>query len=207
VAAADRFLPDADLTVTELALVEADAASTYAAIEAADVSGDRVLSLLGGLTDLDQRLAGSPMRPKRLGELLGPELGFVSLAAEPGLLRVVGLAARYSPFDRGVEHLEPEAFETFAEPGHVKAAIGFALHPQGEGQTLVTCDVRVRATDEDTRSTLHATEFVVGPTLRHLCRRLVELVRQQAESGSGPQHAQRGDGDRDQGDAGDLDAG
>jgi hypothetical protein len=208
VAAAERFLPDPDLTVIELALVEADAARTYAAIDDADVSGDRLLGVLGGLMDLDKRLGGSPVRPKKLGELLGPELGFVSLADEPGSLRAVGLAARYSPFHRGVERLDPGAFGTFDEPGHVKAAIAFALHPQDDGHTLLTCDVRVGATDEDTRSTLHTTEFVVGPALRHLCRRLLELVKQQAESGSdGAQGAEGGDGDRDQGDARDLDAG
>ena len=207
-AAAERFLPDPDLTVTELALVEADPARTYAAIDDADVSVDRLLGVLGGLTDLDKRLAGSPVPPKKLGELLGPDLGFVSLADEPGSLRAVGLAARYSPFDRGVEHLEPGAFGTFDEPGHVKAAIGFALHPQGDGHTLLTCDVRVRATDDDTRSTLRTTEFLVGPALRHLCRRLLELVKQQAESGSdGAQDAEGGDGERDQGDAGNLNAG
>ena len=207
-AAAERFLPDPDLTVTELALVEADAARTFGAIDDADVSGDRLLGVLGGLVDLDKRLAGSSGRPKKLGELLGPELGFVPLAEEPGSLRAVGLAARYSPFDRGVERLDPGAFGTFDEPGHIKAAIGFVLHPQDDGHTLLTCDVRVRATDDDTRSTLRTTEFLVGPALRHLCRRLLELVKQQAESSSdGTQDAEGGDRDRDQGDAGDLDAG
>jgi hypothetical protein len=208
VAAAERFLPDPDLTVTELALLEADAARTFGAIDDADVSGDRLLGVLGGLVDLDKRLAGSSGRPKKLGELLGPELGFVPLAEEPGSLRAVGLAARYSPFDRGVERLDPGAFGTFDEPGHIKAAIGFVLHPQDDGHTLLTCDVRVRATDDDTRSTLRTTEFLVGPALRHLCRRLLELVKQQAESSSdGTQDAEGGDRDRDQGDAGDLDAG
>ena len=95
-AATERFLPDPDLTVTELALVEADPARTYAAIDDADVSVDRLLGVLGGLTDLDKRLAGSTVRPKKLGKLLGSELGFVPLADEPGSLRAVGLAARYS---------------------------------------------------------------------------------------------------------------
>src|SRR5204862_35878 len=82
-ASADRFLPDADLAAAELVLVAADPDVTYAAIDAADVSGDRLLGVLGGLTDLDKRLAGSAVRPKKLGELLGSELGFVPLANEP----------------------------------------------------------------------------------------------------------------------------
>jgi hypothetical protein len=201
VAAGDRFLPDADLAVTELVLVGADPDTTYAAIDTADVSGDRLLGVLGGLTDLDQRLAGSAVRPKRLGELLGPDLGFVWLADEPGRLRAVGLAARYSAFDRGVEQLEPDAFASFDEPGHVKAILAFSLHAQSDGQTLLTCDARVRATDEDTRSTLKATSFLVMPTARLLCRRLLELVRSRAEGAEG------GDGDRDQGEPDRLPAG
>jgi len=197
VAAGDRFLPDADLAVTELVLVAADPDATYAAIDAADVSGDRLLGVLGGLTDLDRRLAGSATAPKRLGELLGPGLGFVPLADEPGKLRAVGLAARYSPFDRGVARLEPGAFETFDEPGHVKAVLGFWLHRQQDGHTLLTCDVRVRGTDADTRSTLETTSFLVTPAARTLCRRLLELVRSCAEGGeSGDGHGDQRDPDR-----------
>ena len=195
----DRFLADVDESVSEHTLVAAGAERTYAAIGAANVSGDRLLGALGGLTDLAERMAGHDVRPRTLGELLGPELGFVSLADEPGSARIVGLVARYSPFDRGVERLEPAAFEPYAEPGHVKATIGFVLHPQGGDRTLVSCDVHIRATDDDTRSTLHATWFIAGPCLRMLVRRLLELIRSEAESG--PERAQRGDGDGDHHDA------
>jgi hypothetical protein len=207
VAAGDRFLPNADLAVTELALVEADANATYAALDGADVSGDRLLGVLGSLTELDRLLAGSGTPPKTLGQLLGPELGFVRLADEPGRLRAVGLAARYSPFDRAVERLEPDAFAGFDRPGYVKAVLGFSLRAQNDGRTLLSCDARVRATDDDTRSTLHAASFMVAPGARLLCRRLVELVRQQAEARLGPEGAEDGDRGRDQRDTGDLSAG
>lgn len=206
-AAGDRFLPGADLAVTALVLVAADAETTYAAIGAADVSGDRLLSGLDGLTDLDRRLAGSVARPRKLGELLGPELGFVTLAAERGRLHAVGLAARYNPFERRVERLEPDTFASFEEPGYVKIVLGFSLHAQRDVQTLLSSDARVRATDDETRSALEATSFLVAPGLRLLCRRLLELVKQQAEAGSGPQGAEGGDGDRDQRDADRLAAG
>jgi len=208
VSVADRFLPDPDLTVTEISLVDADPASTYAAIDQADVSSDRLLGVLGGFVDLDKLLAGSRVRPKKLGELLGSELGFVPLAEDPPLLRVAGLVGRYSPFDRGVVRLEPGAFASFDVPGHVKTTVVFSLRPQSDGNTLLTCDVRARATDDDTRSTLRATQFMVLPAARMLCRRLLDLVKQQAEGGSlGTQRAEGGDGNRDQDDAGDLDAG
>jgi hypothetical protein len=201
VAAGDRFLPDADLAVTELVLVAADPEATYAAIDAADVSGDRLLGVLGSLTDLDRRLAGSAVRPKTLGELLGPGLGFVPLSDEPGKLRAVGLAGRYSAFDRSLRRLDPASFVSFDEPGNVKVVVAFWLHQQNDGQTLLTCDARARATDDDTRSTLEATSFLVVPAARQLCRRLLELVKSRAEG------AEDGDGDGDQRDADRLPAG
>jgi hypothetical protein len=85
--------------------------------------------------------------------------------------------------------------------------IDFSLRPQDGGRTLLTVDVRIRATDDETRSTLQATEFMVAPALRLLCRRLLELVKQRAEDGSGAEGAEGGDGDRDQHDADRLPAG
>jgi len=171
-------------SISEHTLVSADATRTYVALTAADVSGDRLLGALGGLTDLAERLGGESVRPRSLGELLGPELGFVTLADEPGAARAVGLVIRFSAFDRGVERIEPAGFEGFAEPGHVKVAIGFTLESQGGDRTFLTCDLRAHATDDDTRSTLHSTWFFAGPALRLLVRRLLALVRNAAESGA-----------------------
>ena len=50
-AATDRFLPQADETVTEHVVVAADSARTYAAIGDADISSDRFVGLVGGLDD------------------------------------------------------------------------------------------------------------------------------------------------------------
>jgi len=178
------FLPDPDESVTEHTIVDADAERTYAAIGRAEISGDRLLVLLGGVTGFADRLAGASVRPRTLDELLGPELGFVSLADEPGTARIVGLAARYNPFDRGVARLAPEQFASFDEPEHLKAVVAFSLHPQDGGRTLLSCEMLIRATDDDTRSTLHTAWFVVGAGLRTLVRRLLELIKDEAERSS-----------------------
>src|SRR6266568_2756638 len=99
-------MPDPDESVTEHTLVAADAARTYAAIGSAEVSSDRVLGLLGGLTDLADRMGGAEVRSKSLDELLGPELGFVALEDEPRAARTFGLVLRYNAFERGVERLD-----------------------------------------------------------------------------------------------------
>jgi hypothetical protein len=196
---------DADESVSGHTLVSAGAERTFAAIGEADVSGDRLLGALGGLTNLAERLGGEAVRARTLGELLGPELGFVTLRDEPGSAREAGLVIRYSAFDRGVERLEPGAFDAFSEPGHLKVVVGFTLESQGGDRTFLTCDVRVRATDDDTRSTLSSTWFFARPALGMLVRRLLELVRTTAESG--PQPAQGGDGAGDHDDAEHLRAG
>jgi hypothetical protein len=182
------FLPDADEFVVEHTVVDAGPSHAYTAIGRADVSGNRLLGLLGGVADLVDRMAGAAVQPKTLDELLGPDFGFVPLADEPGTLRVAGVVVRYSLFDRGVERLAPEQFASFAEPGHLKAVIAFSLRPQDGGRTLLSCEARVRATDEDTRSTLHTSWFVVGAGFRMLARRLLELIKAEAErsSSSGP---------------------
>jgi len=200
----ERVMAQVDESVAEHVLVDADPARTYAAVGGTEISGDRVLGLLGGLTDLADRMGGVSLPAKTLGELLGPELGFVILADESESGRIVGIAVRYSPFERAVERLTAEQFAGFDEPGYLKSVAAFSVTAQDGGRTLLTCEVRVQATDDDTRSTLRTTWFVVGAGLRMLLRRLLELIRTEAERQSGAQGAEHGDGDRDHGDAGDL---
>lgn len=190
---------DADESISEHTLISASAERTYAALSTADVSGDRLLGALGGLTNLAERLAGDAVHPRTLGELLGPEFGFVTLRDEPGSARVVGLVIRYTVAERGVEPVEPAAFEAFSEPGHVKVTVGFTLEPQGGDRTILTCDVRFRGTDDDTRETLHSTWFFAGRALGMLARRLLEVVRSAAESG--PERAEGGNRASDHDDA------
>ena len=196
---------DADESVSEYTLVSASADKTYAALGDAEVSGDRLLGTLGGLTDLAERLGGETVRSRKLGELLGPELGFVSLADEHGARRAVGVVVRYSAFDRAVERVDPKEFSAFAVPGHVKVVLAFALEAQGGDRTVLGCDIRIRATDDDTRSALRSIWFLAAPALRLGARRLLELIRREAESG--PQGAEGGDRDRDHGDAAHLSSG
>jgi hypothetical protein len=187
VAAYDRFLPDADESVAEHVLVAALPAETAAAVRRTELSGDRLLGFLGGLTDLPDRMAGAAVGGARtLGELLGPPLGFVVLADEPGGDLVSGVAARYSPFERHVEQVPPGEFPGFAEPGYVKALVAFSTEPQADGRTLLTAAVRVRATDDDTRSALRASWFLVAPALGLLLRRLLGLVGDEAEGSAQP---------------------
>jgi hypothetical protein len=178
VADLDNFLPEADETVAEHVVVAADATRTYAAIGSADVSGDRVL----GLGGLPARIAGLEPAPRTLDAVLAADIGPLELDAEPGVRRVIGVAGRYSAFERHVERLKPGGFVAFEEPGCLKAVVIFSLQPQADGRTLLGCEVRLRATDEDTRSTLRTMWFAAGAGLRLLVRRALDRIKATAES-------------------------
>jgi hypothetical protein len=200
----DAFLPQADETASADVLVSADPARTYAAIGSTDVTKVRLWGVLGGLDDARKRFGADPAGPRTLDALLAAGVGPVELAAEPGVRRVIGIAGRYH-FDRQVVKLGAAEFAAFDEPGSVKAVVELTLAPEGYG-TRVRCGLRVRATDDDTRSTLSAAWIVAGPALRFVLPRFLDAVRAQAE-GSGSQGAEQGDADGDHGDAGDLHAG
>jgi hypothetical protein len=173
-----RFLPEADETVAEHVMVAADATRTYAAIGSADVSGDRVL----GLGGLPSRIAGLEPTSRTLDDLLAADLGPVELDAELGMRRVIGIAGRYSAFERHVERLQPDDFVAFEEPGCLKAVVIFSLQPQADGGTLLGCEIRIRATDEDTRGTLRTMWFAAGAGLRLLVRRALGRIKATAEA-------------------------
>jgi hypothetical protein len=201
VAATDVFLPQSDETAFADVLVSADSARTYAAIGSTDVTKLKLWGVLGGLEGARERFAAGPAEPRTLDRLLGAGVGPVELFADPYFRRVIGIAGRYH-FDRQVVKLSPEEFAAFDEPGSVKAVAEFTLTPEGDA-TRLWCDLRVRATDEDTRSTLRTTWIFAGPALRFVLPRFLDAVRAQAE-GSGSQGAEQGDADGDHGDAGDL---
>ncbi len=200
----DAFLPQADETASADVLVPADPARTYAAIGSTDITKVRLWGVLGGLDDARKRFGAYPSGPRTLDALLAADVGPVELAAEPGVRRVIGIAGRYH-FDRHVVKVSAAGFAAFEEPGSVKAVAELTLAPEGYG-TRLRCDLRVRATDDDTRSTLSAAWIVAGLALRFVLPRFLDAVRAHAE-GSGSQGAEQGNADGDHGDAGDLHAG
>jgi hypothetical protein len=200
----DAFLPQADETASADVLVSADPARTYAAIGSTDVTRVRLWGVLGGLDDARKRFGADASGPRTLDALLAADVGPVELAAEPGVRRVIGIAGRYH-FDRQVIKVSAAEFAKFDEPGSVKAVAELGLAPEGYG-TRLRCDLRVRATDDDTRSTLGAAWIVAGPALRFVLPRFLDAVRAQAEE-SGPESAEQGDADGDHGVARDLHAG
>lgn len=202
-AATDHHLPRADETLSEHVVVAADATRTYDAIGRTDISSDRFVGLVSGLDNARLRLTGDEPAPKTLDRLLAANAGPVELAAEPGVRRVIGIAGHYSAVERRMAKLRADEFDAFDEPGSLKAVVEFTLTPQGNGRTLLGCELRVRATDDDLRSTLGMSWFALRIGVGLAMRRLLDAIRVEAE-GSGVQRAEHGDPDGDHDDAGDL---
>jgi hypothetical protein len=192
--AIDRFLPEFDRTAIEQVVVAADAARTHAAIGTADLGGDLALDVVGSLRSLPERLAHwrlgieEPPREKRTFDgLFGGDAAWIDLADEPGEHRVVGLVARVSFDERRLENIGPAEFRAFRAPGFVKIAVSLTTRPGGDGATVLACEVRARATDAETRSTLDRLWALAGGALRLLIRRALGAIRDEAEGSAGMQ--------------------
>ena len=200
---ATRYLACADETLEEHLVVAADPARTYDAVGRTNISSDRFVGLFGSLGDASVRMSGETPKPRTLDRLLAANVGAVELAAEPGTRRVIGVAGRYNAVEKGVARITAHEFAAFADPGSLKAVVEFTCMPQDGGRTLLGCELRVQATDDDTRSTLDNTWFFARFGLGMAMRRLLAAIKAEAE-GSGPEAAEHGDADSDHGDAGDL---
>lgn len=187
--AIDRFLPRFDRTAIEQVVVAADPSATYAAIGSADLGSDLALDVVGSIRSLPERLAHwrlgieEPQREKRaFDRLLGDDVQWIELAAEPGELRLVGLVARVSFGERRLEDVSPAEFGGFGSPGFVKVAASLTTRRGGDGATLLACEVRVCATDEETRTTLDRLWPLAGGALRLLLRRALAAIKAEAEA-------------------------
>ncbi len=184
----DRFLPEFDATTIEQTVAAAESLATFEAIDRADLASDPALGIVGNLRGLPERIAHwrlgieEPARERRtFADGLGPELGWIPLADEPGVEKIVGIVVRFSLDDRSVEHVQPADFVGFDAPGFVKVALSLTTRATGGGKTVLACEVRARATDEGTRTMLVRSWPVAGGAVRLLVRRGLGTIRAEAE--------------------------
>ncbi len=187
--ALDRFLPEFDRSAVEQVAVDADPATTFAAIGTADLGSDLALDVVGSLRSLPERIAHwrlgieePPREPRTFDRLFGDDADWIRLADDPGRERLVGLVARVSFDERRLEHVRAEEFAGFAAAGFVKIAVSLTTRASGDRGTLLACEVRARATDDDTRSTLGRAWPLAGGALHLLLGRALGAIRAEAEA-------------------------
>ena len=191
----DEVMPRFDVNVVQHIVVNAGLRETYRSVLDADLMGNRVTHLLVAARDLPNRLrrekasAGGPARdpqPRqrpafRMRDAAGEESGWVTLRDEPGVEYLVGLVGQFWHRDYGIVPLSPEDFARFDRPGYAKTVAGFALHPHGEGRTLLTYESRTVTTDAPARRRFAAYWLVLRPFVRLLLRGALVSMKRDAE--------------------------
>ena len=119
-------------------------------------------------------------RPLTLDRLA--DSGFVLLGEEPGSELVLGVAGRFWKASGKLRRIGPDAFPSFADPGHVKAAWSLRVDPAPEGASILSTETRVITTDEGSRRAFGRYWRVVGPFSGIIRNRILAQVKKEAEA-------------------------
>jgi hypothetical protein len=177
----DDFLPEWDEAERHETLVKAPPARVEEALRelaARDLPLSRLLFAIRG--------ALSPHKPDPdvpfLESLLAA--GFITLAEVPGEEVVLGVAGRpWALRANSLDTLEgPDDFRAYSRPNAIRAAVNFALQPEGQATRLVT-ETRIAATDTAARRTFGRYWLIVMPGSALIRREALRAVRRKAETG------------------------
>jgi hypothetical protein len=109
------------------------------------------------------------------------DYGQIKLAEKPGAELAVGAIARFWSMESLFERRTPAEFKTFDCPGHIKAVAGFLVMPFGEKRSLLSYEMRIRATDTPTRRRLFFWFNLEAPLTNHSMRCMLKHVKAAAE--------------------------
>ncbi len=164
----DQCAPHADFTRTAHVLVDADVATTYRAVR--DLDPGRVR---GPVADTARRMCGPTVHDLAAGT------GWVLLGELPGTEVVFGAVVGFRRPRR--REVEARDFVDFATPGHVKIACSLSVLPYGQRRTVLTCEVRARATDPRSWLRLRRRGRFAGPFVGLLERAVLRSIGTAAE--------------------------
>jgi hypothetical protein len=152
----DRFLPRYDLAVVHAEVFRVPSEACYRTARDLDLLRHPIIRTLLGLRSLPQRLAdrltgqrhapaAAPRGTFRLDDMVGPPLGWILLAEEPGAQIVLGQIGRpWKPVGASEgPPLSRAAFAPFDGPGFAKIAFGLRVQPHGATSSILTMETRV----------------------------------------------------------------
>jgi hypothetical protein len=193
----DEVMPRFDANLVQHIVVNADPRATYQAVLDADLMDNQLTRLMVIARDLPNRLrprtspaAAPPSPPQqdqrptfRMRDAAGASSEWVQLRDEPGVEWLAGLVGQFWHRDYGLVTIPPEQFASFDRPGYAKTVAGFALHPHGEGRTLLTYESRTVCTDAAARRRFAAYWLVLRPFVRLMLRGALVSMKRHAEHG------------------------
>lgn len=185
----DEVMPDPDFYVVATAVVDADPATTWAAIDTANLATDPLVRIMSNVREIPNQLVArwrgeSVERVPREFTFadIGEGAGWQPLRERPGEERVVGAVGQFWKRDYGWVDLDPEDFVAFDEPGYAKTITGFAVAPFGSTRTLLRMDSRTEVTDEAAGRRFRAYWGLLRPFATLMMRRALACIAAEAET-------------------------
>lgn len=180
-------MPDFDGSAARHVVVEAPPKVTFDALTRADLLRSPRVRAVQGLRRFLDRVSGGghapPTRDSATVEQFAGDAGWTYLGSEPGHEVVYGAIGRADALRDRARAFSPEAFAGFDEPRHVKATWNLSMLPYGSERSLLSAEMRWRATDDATRARYKAFWTAGKPAVVLLLDTALDVVRAEAEIG------------------------
>jgi hypothetical protein len=173
----DEVLPEYDVHEHHELWVPAAPGAAYAAVKAVSAREVRLFGPLMRLRTFGR--SGRVFDPETplLEQMLG--IGFLQLGERPGEEIVVGAIGRFwSP--AGNRPRVTDDFAGFSEPGYAKAALNFAVRPDGQGSRITT-ETRVIGTDPSASRKFRVYWVIIRPASGAIRRSWLKAIRRRLE--------------------------
>jgi hypothetical protein len=193
----DEFLPVYDVSDTVATVVDADVATTWAAlmdVDLIEVGRQRPLvAALGAIRILPDvvtrllhgeapRAAPRQLRLRDVRTLPPDQGGWILLAERDRDEIALGLVGKFWLPVITYATVLPGSFESFNQPGWAKAIYSLSVQPLGERRTLLTAVMRTATTDDHARRWFRRYwTYGVGSGAHVLVNGLLDVTREVAE--------------------------
>ena len=161
----DKYMPEYHTRDFHELRVEAEAEAAYDVLRSLDLERSWLVRAIFAIRALPARIMGVARPRQAYGTFLEQalDLGWVILEEVPGQELVA--AAVTQPWAANVEFrgLPPEEFMRFAEPGFTKIVWALAARRATGGESILSMETRVLATDPASRRKFRRYWFVVSP--------------------------------------------
>lgn len=182
-----RILPSPRLRQVDRVAVAASPDEAYAAFRRFDASRIAWINGLFRARTLPDRLRqrigerrpAVERQPIGIAGIVAPGTGFVLLEDAPGEEIVVGSVGRFWMLDIEYVDVEPAAFTAFAEPGWGKLAWSIRAEPREGGGSILTFELGVTATDDESWQKFRRYFLVVGRFSHAIRRAFLKAMEQE----------------------------
>ena len=177
-------MPEYDMVERHSIDIDAEPETAYSAAKTTDLGRSIPIQVLFGIRAIPAILRGQRMPILSLTIEDLTSVGFVVLEEEPGVEIVVGAVGRFWRPANNIEHINPEDFFHFDEPGFAKGVMNLRADDDGIGSILST-ETRVICTDDAARRYFRRYWKLIGPFSGLIRRLMLQKMKTSAERAEG----------------------